>query len=143
HDQVAARRHPGRPRWARQHPGHHPRGDRRWGLEDRTPRRRLRRGHHGVHLHGAVGYTSSVSQRDYYRAERAREAAEIDTMPEAERQEIHDIYATKGFSGDLLEHVVETITANRDSWLSTMMDEELHIQPVQTADIFRSAVVIT
>src|SRR5438477_3262244 len=92
---------------------------------------------------GAVGYTSSVSQRDYYRAERAREAAEIDTMPEAERQEIREIYATKGFGGDLLEGVVETITANRDSWLSTMMDEELHLQPVQTADIFRSAFVIT
>src|SRR2546428_4213567 len=92
---------------------------------------------------GAVGYTSSVSQRDYYRAERAREAAEIDTMPEAERQEIREIYATKGFGGDLLERVVDTITANRDSWLSTMMDEELHLQPVQTADIFRSAFVIT
>lgn len=92
---------------------------------------------------GAVGYTSSVSQRDYYRAEREREAAEIDTMPEAERQEIREIYASKGFSGDLLEGVVDTITANRDSWLSTMMDEELHLQPVQSADIFRSAVVIT
>src|SRR3989440_11364617 len=92
---------------------------------------------------GAVGYTSSVSQRDYYQAEREREAAEIDTMPEAERQEIREIYASKGFSGDLLERVVDTITANRDSWLSTMMDEELHLQPVQTADILRSAVVIT
>src|SRR2546427_4444615 len=92
---------------------------------------------------GAVGYTSSVSQRDYYQAEREREAAEIDTMPEAERREIREIYATKGFSGDLLEGVVDTITANRDSWLSTMMDEELHLQPVQTADIFRSAFVIT
>ena len=92
---------------------------------------------------GAVGYTSSVSQRDYYRAERAREAAEIDTAPEAERREIREIYATKGFAGDLLERVVDTITANRDSWLATMMDEELHLQPVQTADILRSAVVIT
>src|SRR3989454_2758653 len=92
---------------------------------------------------GAVGYTSSVSQRDYYRAERAREATEIDTMPDAERREIRDIYATKGFSGDLLERVVDTITANRDSWPSTMMDEELHLQPVQTAAIFRSAFVIT
>ncbi len=92
---------------------------------------------------GAVGYTSAVSQRDYYQAEREREVAEIETMPEAERQEIRDIYAAKGFSGDLLERVVDTITANRDSWLATMMDEELHLQPVQTADIFRSAVVIT
>src|SRR5436190_3205629 len=43
---------------------------------------------------GAVGYTSAVSQRDYYQAEREREGAEIETMPEAERQEIRDIYAS-------------------------------------------------
>jgi VIT1/CCC1 family predicted Fe2+/Mn2+ transporter len=92
---------------------------------------------------GAVGYTSTVSERDYYQAEKAREAAEIDDTPEAERQEIHDIYAAKGFTGDLLDRVVDTITANRDRWLDTMMDEELHLQPVQTPDILRSAVVIT
>jgi vacuolar iron transporter family protein len=92
---------------------------------------------------GAVGYTSSVAERDYYAAEQAREESEIDTMPQAERQEIRDIYATKGFSGDLLERVVDTITANRDTWLATMMDEELHLQPVKKADIMRSAVVIT
>lgn len=92
---------------------------------------------------GAVGYTSSVSQRDYYTAEREREEKEIETMPDAERKEIREIYATKGFSGELLDRVVDTITAHRDSWLSTMMDEELHLQPVQSADIFRSAVVIT
>ena len=92
---------------------------------------------------GAVGYTSAVSERDYYQAEQAREAAEIDTTPEAERQEIRDIYAAKGFAGELLDRVVDTITANRDRWLATMMDEELHLQPVQTSDILRSAVVIT
>jgi vacuolar iron transporter family protein len=92
---------------------------------------------------GAVGYTSAVAERDYYHAERAREAEEIDATPDAERQEIHDIYAAKGFTGDLLEQVVDTITADRESWLATMMDEELHLQPVQTPDIFRSAVVIT
>ncbi len=92
---------------------------------------------------GAVGYTSAVSERDYYQAERAREAAEIDATPEAERQEIRDIYAAKGFAGDLLDRVVDTITANRESWLATMMDEELHLQPVETPDILRSAVVIT
>jgi len=85
---------------------------------------------------------SSVSERDYYEAERARETAEIDTMPQAERQEIRDIYASKGFSGELLDGVVNTITANRDTWLTTMMDEELHLQPVQSRDILRTAVVI-
>ena len=92
---------------------------------------------------GAVGYTSSVSQRDYYESERQRESDEIDTVPEVERQEIRDIYAAKGFEGELLEQVVDTITADRERWLQTMMDEELHLQPVEQSDILRSAVVIT
>jgi VIT1/CCC1 family predicted Fe2+/Mn2+ transporter len=79
---------------------------------------------------GAVGYTSAVSERDYYQAEQAREEAEIDASPEAERREIRDIYAAKGFTRGLLERVVDTITANRETWLATMMDEELHLQPV-------------
>src|SRR5207253_7622845 len=33
---------------------------------------------------GAVGYTSSVSERDYYLALRAQEDAEIDSMPDVE-----------------------------------------------------------
>ena len=90
----------------------------------------------------AVGYTSSVSERDYYEAEKAREMAEISTIPGAERQEIRDIYASKGFTGQLLDGVVDTITANRETWLATMMDEELHLQPVQSRDILRTAVII-
>src|SRR5690242_9245273 len=92
---------------------------------------------------GAVGWTSALAERDYYTAEQDRESAEIDATPEAERQEIRDIYAAKGFAGDLLDRVVDTITANRDAWLATMMDEELHLQRVQAPDIMRSAVVIT
>jgi predicted membrane protein (TIGR00267 family) len=92
---------------------------------------------------GAVGYTSSISERDYYSAERKRELQHIETAPEAERREVRKIYAAKGFRGELLERVVETITDNRESWLGTMMDEELHLQPVGTADILRSSVVIT
>jgi VIT1/CCC1 family predicted Fe2+/Mn2+ transporter len=92
---------------------------------------------------GAVGYTSSVSERDYYQAERAREAAEIEGMPDAEREEVRAIYAGKGFTGALLDRVVDTITSNRETWVGTMMNEELHLQPVETPDILRSAVVIT
>ena len=91
---------------------------------------------------GSVGYTSSISERDYYQAEQRREAMEIAETPEAERQEVREIYAAKGFSGTLLDDVVDTITANRDTWLATMMDEELHLQPVQSRDILRTAVIV-
>ena len=92
---------------------------------------------------GAVGYTSSIAEREYYLAEQERESNEIDVKPDAERQEIRDIYAAKGFSGRLLEEIVDTITADRETWLRTMMDEELHLQPVETRDILRTSVVIT
>lgn len=91
---------------------------------------------------GAVGYTSSVAVRDYYESERRRELDEIERMPDAERQEVRDIYAAKGFAGTLLDDVVDTITANRDTWLATMMDEELHLQPVQSREILRTAVIV-
>ncbi len=91
---------------------------------------------------GAVGYTSSVSERDYYLAEQERESAEIAASPEAERQEVRDLYAAKGFAGPLLEDVVATITANRETWLATIMDEELHLQPIANRAILRAAIVI-
>jgi predicted membrane protein (TIGR00267 family) len=92
---------------------------------------------------GAVAYTSSLSERDYYLAQQAREQEEIEEAPEQEVEEIREIYASKGFQGKLLDDVVQTITANREVWLNTMMDEELHLEPVQTSRIIRGAVVVT
>src|ERR1051325_11050196 len=46
---------------------------------------------------GAVGYTSSVSERDYYLSRQASEEAEIEETPEIEREEVRAIYAAKGF----------------------------------------------
>jgi vacuolar iron transporter family protein len=39
--------------------------------------------------------------------------------------------------------VVATITSHREKWLGTIMEEERHLEPVATADIVRSSVVIT
>jgi len=92
---------------------------------------------------GAVAYTSSASERDYYLAQQAQEEREIRETPEQEADEVREIYVSKGFQGRLLDDVVRTITANRDVWLCTMMDDELHLEPVQTSRIIRGAVVVT
>src|SRR5207245_463687 len=63
---------------------------------------------------GAVAYTSFGSDRDFYLAERETEQSEISSDPDEEREEIREIYATKGFSGQLLDDVVATITSNRE-----------------------------
>jgi VIT1/CCC1 family predicted Fe2+/Mn2+ transporter len=92
---------------------------------------------------GAVAYTSFGSDRDFYLAEQKREQDEISSRPEEEREEIREIYAAKGFEGKLLEDVVSTITSNRETWVATMMDEELHLQPIEKRSLLRSAVIVT
>src|SRR5712692_1533668 len=59
---------------------------------------------------GAVAYTSFGSDRDFYLAERETEQSKMSSDPEEEREEIREIYGTKGFRGQLLDDVVATIT---------------------------------
>lgn len=92
---------------------------------------------------GAVAYTSFGSDRDFYLAARRREFREIETEPETERDEVRRIYAAKGFEGRLLDEVVEKISSNRHAWVETMMDEELHLQPVEEKSLLQSAFVVT
>lgn len=90
----------------------------------------------------AVAYTSTVAEGDLYRSERAREYRHIERVPNLERTEIRDIYAKKGFSGDLLDRIVETITENRDIWVAVMMAEEHGLVPMSRRASLRSAGVV-
>jgi predicted membrane protein (TIGR00267 family) len=91
---------------------------------------------------GAVAYTSTLADADYYEAERAREFRHITQVPHLEKNEIREIYARKGFEGELLEHIVETITANEDVWVAVMMSEEHQINPTDRKQAIRSALVV-
>jgi vacuolar iron transporter family protein len=92
---------------------------------------------------GAVGYTSTMADRDYYRAMRQRELEAIDVAPQVGRDEIRRTYAAKGFAGDLLDQIVDTLTSRRDRWLATVTDDVLHLQPVENHDALRSSFVVT
>jgi VIT1/CCC1 family predicted Fe2+/Mn2+ transporter len=74
---------------------------------------------------GVGGYVSAKAYRSYYRKELRKEVEEMREKPDVERDEIRQIYRERGFEGELLDRVVDTITSDPRVWLKVMMSEEL------------------
>ena len=91
---------------------------------------------------GAVAFTTTLADADLYQSEREREFRHIQEAPNLEKKEIRDIYESKGFSGDLLDRIVETITANNDVWVAVMMAEEHQLSPVDRRTAMKAAWVV-
>lgn len=70
-------------------------------------------------------YLSAKSETDNYDKHKRIEYWEVENLPAKEREEVEEIYRSKGFEGGLLEQVVNVITADKDRWVDTMMKEEL------------------
>lgn len=85
-------------------------------------------------------YLSTKSEKENFEKHKAIEYWEVENIPEKEREEIREIYEAKGFSGDLLEQVVEVITADKDRWVDTMMKEELEMQKENKAPLAMAGV---
>jgi len=74
---------------------------------------------------GAVAFTSSRAEADYYKSQEKLEEYEMENCPDIEKKEIYDIYKKKGFKGELLNSIVKNITSDKKRWKDIMMKEEL------------------
>lgn len=93
----------------------------------------------------ADGFSMAVSnflgiqaERDVLKRARAIEEQHIREVPDGERREIAEIFRQKGFEGELLDRVVETLTAHKQLWVDTMLREEwglslAKVSPVKAA----------
>jgi VIT1/CCC1 family predicted Fe2+/Mn2+ transporter len=94
----------------------------------------------GVSMAGGA-YLATKSQREIYEGQLAREAAEIEAMPELEKAELVDIYRSKGLTREEAETIVDRITSDKKVWLETQAREELGLDVAQFENPVREALV--
>jgi VIT1/CCC1 family predicted Fe2+/Mn2+ transporter len=72
----------------------------------------------------AGNFLRAKADRQLLEQFRSMEEEHIDTIPEGEREEVRQIFAAKGFEGEVLEKIVQVITEDRQQWVNTMLKEE-------------------
>jgi vacuolar iron transporter family protein len=86
-------------------------------------------------------YLASKSQREVFEGQLAREAAEIEAMPDLERAELVKIYRSKGLTPAEAETIVGRITSDKKVWLETQAREELGLDVSQFENPMREGIV--
>jgi VIT1/CCC1 family predicted Fe2+/Mn2+ transporter len=77
---------------------------------------------------GVSNYLGTKSEADRIEQARHDERHHIQHIPAGERDEIRQIFARKGFDGEVLDEIVATITEDSELWVDTMITEELGLQ---------------
>jgi VIT1/CCC1 family predicted Fe2+/Mn2+ transporter len=90
----------------------------------------------------AVAYTSKLADKDYYDAELAREAEEINRLPDVKRSQIQDIFNHWGFAGKLLDDIVDHITTDEEHWVEIVMAHDIQLQPVPKKGLLSGAFLV-
>lgn len=87
----------------------------------------------------ASNYLGKRSEEDFVRAAYERQRQAIERDPTGEREHIRRLYAAKGFSGDKLDHAVETVTAEVDLWIDTVIHEEFRLPEIEPGGAVQGA----
>lgn len=85
-------------------------------------------------------YESSKAREEFAEGLRLTEQEHINKVPGGEREEIRQIFREKGFTGEILEEIVNTISQDPRLWIETMLTEEYGLEKIDPAPM-KSALV--
>ena len=77
---------------------------------------------------GLGEYISSKSEYNYIKNELKKEKAEIELLPDEEREEVREIFEKMGMKGHTLDACVESITSNKQVWIDFLTKSELGLE---------------
>jgi len=91
---------------------------------------------------GLGGYLAAKSDRDHFHSEEQREEEEIQEKPQAEAQEIVDLFAAYGLTPEEISPVVEGLKRTPKAWRDFMMKFELGLEQPDPSRALKSAITI-
>lgn len=91
---------------------------------------------------GLGGYLAARGDAEHYAHEKAREEHEILTVPEAEAQEVREIFKSYGLADAECATVIESLRQRPRDWVAFMMRFELGLEQPDPSRAWKSALTI-
>jgi len=91
---------------------------------------------------GLGGYLAGQTAVEHYDSELKREYDEVARVPEIEKQEVMEIFASYGLKESTQKVIVEELSANTDKWVEFMMRFELSLEKPESNRALVSALTI-
>jgi len=91
---------------------------------------------------GLGGFLAGRTEADHYRSELQREYEEVERVPEQEKAEVKEVFASFGLSATLQDEVANEMAKDKDKWVDFMMRYELGLEKPDDNRASRSAFTI-
>src|SRR3989344_577025 len=90
----------------------------------------------------AVAYTSFEAEKEFYQRAYEQEKENITNFPDREKEELKEVYRSKGLPRRDVESIVEVISSNPKVWLSTIMAEKLRLTENELGGKLKTSLII-
>ncbi len=77
---------------------------------------------------GLGGFLAGQTEMDHYKSELKREHEEVVKLPDVERKEVRDVFASMGLSEEVQERATHELCLDEEKWVQFMMRYELGLE---------------